>query len=74
MKIELYTKPSCQSCIVAKNYLKEHNIEYTEYVIDQDITREETIAKFPDAKVVPVVVIDDNWIGSKEELLNHLKD
>ncbi len=72
MNIVLYTKPSCQSCVIIKKHLTENNIMHTEYVIGADITRDALLAKFPLARVVPIVIVNDEFIGSKEELLRIL--
>lgn len=69
MKIEIYTKPTCQSCVITKRWLTENNFTYTEYIIGESITREAVLEKFPTAKVVPIAIVDGQWIGSKEQLL-----
>lgn len=68
-KIELYTRKTCSLCDQARKYLQERNIQYTEYVIDVDIPRDEVLEKFVGARILPVVVLDDVWIGGRDELL-----
>lgn len=58
MNVELYTKESCPNCESTKQLLTSRNVEYHEIVVGKDISREATIAKFPAAKVVPIIVVD----------------
>ena len=66
--IEIYTKPSCPSCINAKMFLQNKGLEYTEIKIGKDISREEFLEKFPEARTVPQITIDGNLIGGYDEL------
>lgn len=66
--IEIYTKPSCTYCMQAKILLKGLGIEFTESRIGNHITRDEFIAKFPDARTVPYILIDGEAIGGYEQL------
>ena len=72
MFIEIYSKVGCPNCDKAKELLDSKQVEYKEYVVGQDITRADTIAKFPRAKVVPIVVVDgqvtEHW--ALPQLLN----
>lgn len=70
MHIILYTRktPACKFCESAKKLLKDKNLPYTEYVIPEDISREEVMEAYPQATLVPVVVIDGKWIGGNAEL------
>jgi thioredoxin reductase (NADPH) len=68
MKIEVYTKPDCIYCNRAKALLAEKNFEYTQYMIGKDVTREEVVAKFPNARTVPIIVVDEVWIGGYDQL------
>ena len=66
--IEIYTKPSCPSCINAKMFLQGRGLEYTEIKIGKDISREEFLEKFPEARTVPWILIDGTLIGGYESL------
>jgi glutaredoxin len=66
--IELYTRDRCSNCTKTKNTLLLHGLNWTEYQIDVDLTREDVLAKFPEAKMLPVVVVDGTYIGSMEDL------
>ena len=66
--IEIYTKPSCPSCINAKMFLQGRGLKYTEIKIGKDISREEFLEKFPEARTVPWVLVDGNLIGGYENV------
>ena len=52
----------------AKILLKGLGIEFTESRIGNNITRDEFIEKFPDAKTVPYILVDGKPIGGYEQL------
>lgn len=70
--IDIYSKIDCGYCNAAKDLLKINNIDYNEYVIGRDITREEFLEKFPNAKTVPYILVDGNIIGGYDKLLEHV--
>ena len=72
MKIEIYTKPNCSYCVHAKTFLQEKNIQYTEYKLNEDFTREELLNKVPVAKTYPVILIDNKYIGGFSDLKSSL--
>lgn len=78
MKAEIWTKPNCPYCDRAKNLFNIKGVEYDEYVIgltESQIkpnqilkTREELLERVPNAKTVPQIWLDDNYIGGYTEL------
>jgi len=52
----------------AKILLKGLGMEFTESRIGNNITRDEFIEKFPDAKTVPYILVDGKPIGGYEQL------
>ena len=60
--IEIYTKDQCPMCQTAKLLLNSKNIPYTEYLIGKDITREEVLERFPEARMAPVITLDGKMI------------
>jgi glutaredoxin len=68
MMIEIYTKDNCGYCVSAKSLLKSKNIEYKEYHIPNDISREEVMEKFPGIRTVPIIIKDGQLIGGFNEL------
>lgn len=70
MQLEIYTRKTCSRCDYVKGVLNTKNIPYAEHVIDEvEVTREEVLSKFPEAKILPIVVLDNTWIGGRDELM-----
>ena len=80
MKAEIYTKTNCPYCVKAKALFNEKGVEYDEYIIspgfgeaDLDknqryVTREALLEKAPNAKTVPQIWLEGNYIGGYTEL------
>lgn len=57
-KVVIYSTPTCAYCMMAKEFFKKNNIEYTEHnVAEDDKAREEMIQKSHQMGV-PVIDID----------------
>lgn len=67
MEIVVYTNPGCSHCTTVKKLFRRALVEYTEVVMDRDITFELFRAKFPTAGGYPYVVIDGEEIGGLVE-------
>ena len=70
MKIEIYTKSNCRYCVLAKDFLKRKNIEYTEYSIEE----EEHLQSFkdrcgPTVKTVPQIFRNNERIGGYDDMM-----
>ena len=72
--IEIYSKNNCVFCEQAKQLLKSHGKNFTEYKLDEDFTREILLSKFPEAKTFPVVVIDGFNIGGFQQLQQQINE
>ena len=68
MKVDIYTKASCPACIFAKNYMERRGMIYEEHIVDKDIPVDEVRKLFPQATTVPIIVIDENFVGGYPEL------
>lgn len=68
MQIEIYSKDNCAFCVRAKNLLAQKGLNYVEYNMNRNYTREEFLAKFPNAKTVPQIVIDGTTVGGFDKL------
>jgi glutaredoxin 3 len=66
--IEVYGKPDCNYCTKAKDLLNSKLVAFDYYSVGEDVTTEEVIERFPNARSVPVVVVNGNHIGGYEEL------
>jgi len=72
MQATMYTSKSCSACTAAKELLRAHAIPVTTVMVDQDITLEEVREQFPDAKQLPVTIIDGNCIVGLARLRSFL--
>lgn len=43
-------------------------MEFTEFKLDEDFTRDEIKEKFPTAKTYPIILLDDKYIGGFVDL------
>lgn len=78
MRAIVYTKTICPYCTLAKQYLREHNIEYTEVTFDDDSERQRMYEELglvgPQRTVPQVFVIGSDGapqrIGGYHDLLH----
>ena len=73
MQIEVYTKDKCIYCELSKIALTEMKWQFTQYNLDEDFTREEILAKFPEQSTYPYIVIDNKLIGGYTDLTEYIK-
>lgn len=79
MNATIYSKENCPYCVRAKNLLTKLGISYDEHIIGQPgsktlaenqswATREELLEKAPNARTVPQIWIDGEYVGGYTEL------
>jgi|APFre7841882654_1041346.scaffolds.fasta_scaffold104511_2 glutaredoxin 3 len=80
MQAEIYTKADCQYCKKAKELFLEKDISYQEFIIspgfDEDpagpnqqyVTKAALLERAPNAKTVPQIWLEGNYIGGYTEL------
>ena len=71
-QFELYTRPTCSDCQVAKAFLAEHNIPYIGYDLSIEPEREKELIKVSGSRVVPAFVFKKKSLlgfGSKPKVL-----
>lgn len=73
MKAVLWTKYNCQFCDQAKALLKQNNISFEERKIGDGYTREELLEAVPNARTVPQIFLNDEYIGGFDQLRERLK-
>ena len=73
--VTIYTTPTCVYCKMAKEFLKQNNVEYTEKdVAEDDAARQEAIQKSGQMGV-PVIEVDGNiMVGFDKSKLSELFD
>ena len=71
MTVLIYSKPDCVFCAKSKVYMAKHKIEYTEFLMGRDITRDEVIEQFPLMRTMPIILIDGKIIGGYTQLTEY---
>jgi glutaredoxin len=71
---QIITKPDCPICDQAKKLLAINNTKYTEYQIGKELTREDVLVAYPGAKVVPIMILNNQVIGGIPELQKLVED
>jgi len=68
-KIEVYSGDYCPYCMRAKALLKQRQLEFTEYnVQDEPEKRAEMAARAPGARTIPQIFINDRHVGGCDDL------
>jgi len=72
-KVEIYSTPTCHYCHIAKEYFKEHNIEYTEHDVAADMEARTEMIEKSGQMGVPVIFINDSMvIGFDQDKIEEL--
>jgi len=58
MKIIVYSTPSCPYCTFAKNFLKEHNVEFKDVDVSMDPEAAAEMIEKSGQQGVPVIDVD----------------
>ena len=66
--IEIYGKPQCPYCDMAKQLCEQKGVEYEYKSFGTDFTREEMIETFPTARTFPQIIFMGEKIGGYNEL------
>lgn len=72
--ITVYTRSDCSFCVKAKTLLRVHNIPFTEVKVGADITRDAVKELFPTATTLPIITVEDVYIGGFTQLDQYLKE
>ena len=71
--ITIYSTPTCHFCELAKTYMKEHNIAYTEHNVASDLEKRKEMIQKSGQMGVPVITVGSKLIvGYDEEQLREL--
>jgi len=71
--IRVFSTPSCPYCVALKNYLKEHNMEFQDIDVSQDLVAQKEMIDRSGQYGVPVVDIDGEIIvGFNQERIKQL--
>jgi glutaredoxin 3 len=72
--VTIYSTPTCHFCHMAKDYMTEHNIAFTDHNVAQDLEKRQEMIDKSGQMGVPVILIGDEMIVGfdKERLQNAL--
>ena len=68
MLIEVYSSEGCVHCTTTKNLLESRGLTFIEHKVDVEISRDELRKMFPQAKMLPVVIVDGAFVQNPADL------
>jgi glutaredoxin len=71
-KAEVWSQTNCPACQEAKRLLASFGIEYTEQMVGGNVTKKDLIEKVPNARSVPQIFLDGEYVGGLPELKKRL--
>ena len=70
----VWSNVGCTFCEQAKTLLKQKGIKYEERNIALDWKVQDLLEAVPTARSVPQIFVDDKYIGSYDNLVEHFKN
>lgn len=70
-KTIVWSKVQCPYCDMAKTLLKNKGIVFEERMIGVNWTREQLLESIPQARTVPQIILNGEYIGGYEQLKAH---
>lgn len=67
MSVTIYSTPTCPYCKMAKEYFKEHNVEFEDVDVAADTDRAEEMVQKSGQMGVPVIVVSEDSSTTKAE-------
>jgi len=67
MKVEIYSKPQCPYCDMAKRLAEQKEVDLTYKMLDEDFSRDELMETFPGARTFPQIIVNGDKIGGYQE-------
>lgn len=72
-KVEIYSTATCHFCHMAKDWLNEKGIPFTDYNVGDDMARRKEMVEMTGQLGVPVIKIgDDVMIGFNQDKMEEL--
>lgn len=73
MKAVVYSRDGCQWCDRVKSLFESIDVQYLEYKLDKNFTRDQFYNEFETGATFPQVTIDNQHIGGCKETLHYLQ-
>lgn len=68
--ITIYSTPTCHFCHMAKDFLKEHGVAFTDYDVQNDLEKRQEMIEKSGQMGVPVIDVDGEvMVGFDRERL-----
>ncbi len=62
LKIKVFSTPTCPYCVMEKEWLKQHNIEFEDINVAQDRDAAKEMVEKSGQMGVPVTKVNSEWI------------
>jgi glutaredoxin-like YruB-family protein len=62
-RVTVYTQPDCPPCKIVKEFLRHHQIEFTEFDVSKDKAARNRLINDYQSYSTPTVVVDDQVIS-----------
>ena len=66
--LTVYSKNNCPFCVKAKYLLDQKGIAFEERMIGVEWTREQLLESIPQARTVPQIILNGEYIGGYDQL------
>jgi len=73
MKAIVWSKDACPFCVQAKALLDSKGIEYEERNVMKDWTKEQLLEAVPNARTLPQIFLDEEYVGGFNDLKSRLQ-
>ena len=70
MSVVIYSTRNCPFCVAAKALLESLSVKFDEIDLTNDIEKRLEISSKYNWRTVPVIIINDNFVGGFDELNN----
>ena len=74
MKVEIYSKPQCPYCDMAKNLATQKEYDLTVKMLDEDFDRESLMETFPGARTFPQIIVGGVKVGGYEQFVSYVEN
>jgi len=74
MKAIVWSKPDCPYCVIATKLLESKGYEIDERKIGFGWNREQLFEAVPNARTVPQIFIDGQYIGGSDDLKKYFNE
>lgn len=73
-EVTVYSKDGCVWCDRTRDFLISIGVHFTEVKIDHSLeNRDELMSRYPEAKTVPQVFVDNSRVGGYNDTVSYFK-